>query len=256
MPPELLPVILFSAVGLLAYFVRGVTGVASAIVANACFVILAGNAGDLTLLDALYWVALVNTAATVVMLWALRDQLTLGPHGRRFLVGAVPVNVAFTLLLPRVDLTALGAGLGVALVGAGAYLAVRRAAPSTSPEHLRPWAIVAGAASGMIGGLYGMGGGIGVLFFSRAETDPTRFRALTTSVFAFTGIIRLAVLALQGVYTPARITWAIVSLPAIALGLAVGYRVHRHVSPARFRLALGGLVALSGLVGLIRTGLG
>ncbi len=232
------------------------TGVASAIVANACFVILVDNAaGKLTLLDALYWVELVNAAATVVLLWVLRDQLTLGPHGRRYLAGAIPVTVAFTLLLPRVDLAALGAGLGVALIGAGAYLAVRRGAPSIASEHLRPWAIGAGVASGVVGGLYGMGGSIGLLFFSRAESDPTRFRALTTSVFAFTGMIRLGVLAFQGVYTPERVTWALVSLPAIALGLAVGYRVHRHVSAARFRLALGGLVALSGLVGLIRVGM-
>jgi hypothetical protein len=253
-PPEVLPVILFSAVGLLAYFVRGVTGVASAIVANACFVILVGSTGVLTLLDALYWVALVDTAATVVLLWALRGQLGLGRHGRRYLVGAVPVNVAFTLLLPRVDLAALGAGLGMVLIGAGAYLAARRTAPSPTDENLRPWALGAGAASGIVGGLYGMGGSIGVLFFSRAESDPARFRAMTTSVFAITGAILLGVLATAGAYTPERIAWAIASLPAIALGLAIGYRVHRRVSPARFRLALGGLVALSGLAGLIRTG--
>ncbi|HSG85571.1 MAG TPA: TSUP family transporter, partial [Candidatus Limnocylindrales bacterium] len=170
----------------------------------------------------------------------------------RFILGAVPVNVLFTVLLPRVDLAVLGLGLGLAVIAAGVYLAARRAAPTLAEDRLRPWAPAAGAASGILGGLYGMGGPVGVLFFARAEGDPTRFRALITSIFAVTGTIRLAVLALEGSYTPERLGWAVASLPAIALGLAVGYRVHDRVTPVRFRLALGVIVTLAGLVGLVR----
>jgi uncharacterized protein len=253
-PPELTPLVLFSIVGALAFFVRGVTGAASAIVANACFlVLLAGGAmGTISLLDGLYWIALVDVAATVILGWAIRDQLRLDPLARRFILGAVPVNVAFTILLPRVDLAALGLGLGLAVIAAGVYLAARRAAPIIPEGRLRPWAPLAGAASGILGGLYGMGGPVGVLFFARAEGDPTRFRALITSIFAVTGSIRLGVLALEGAYTPELLGWAVASLPAIALGLAVGYRVHDRVTPVRFRLVLGVIVALAGLVGLVR----
>lgn len=251
---DLGPLVVFSVVGSLAFFVRGVTGAASAIVANACFLVLvAGGAlGPISLLEALYWIALVDVAATMILGWAIRDQLRLDRLARRFILGAVPVNVTFTLLLPRVDLAALGAGLGLAIIAAGAYLAARRAAPTIPEARLRPWAPFVGGASGILGGLYGMGGPVGVLFFARAEGDPTRFRALITSIFAVTGSIRLAVLALEGAYSPELLAWAVGSLPAVALGLAIGYRVHDRVSPVRFRLALGGIVALAGLVGLVR----
>lgn len=254
MPFDLVPIVVFSIVGALAFFVRGVTGAASAIVANACFlVLLAGGAlGPIGLLDAIYWIALVDVAATIILGWAIRDQLRLDSLARRFILGAVPVNVLFTVLLPRVDLAVLGLGLGLAVIAAGIYLAARRAAPTLAEDRLRPWAPAAGAASGILGGLYGMGGPVGVLFFARAEGDPTRFRALITSIFAVTGTIRLAVLALEGSYTPERLGWAVASLPAIALGLAVGYRVHDRVTPVRFRLALGVIVTLAGLVGLVR----
>lgn len=248
------PIIVLSIVGGLAFFVRGITGAASAIVANACFLLLltSGTMGGITLLEALYWIALVDVAATIVLGWAIRRQLGLGSLPRRFILGAVPVNVTFTLLLPRVDLVAIGAGLGLAVIAAGVYLAARRAAPAIPHDVLRPWATPVGAASGILGGLYGMGGPVGVLFFTRAETDPTRFRALITSVFAVTGTIRLGVLALEGAYTPELLGWALASLPAIGLGLALGYRVHDRVSPERFRFVLGALVAVAGTVGLIR----
>ena len=38
----------------------------------------------------------------------------------------------------------------------------------------------------------------------------------------------------------------------IALGLAIGFRVHRYVEPVQFRLVLGALVAVAGVVGALR----
>jgi uncharacterized membrane protein YfcA len=253
-PIELLPIVIFSLVGLIAFFVRGVTGAASAIVSNACFLVIlaGGSVAGLTLLDAIYWIALVDVAATLLLAWPIRHQLMLDPIARRFILGAVPVNVAFTLLLPRVDLAVLGLGLGVAVAGAGLYLAYRRSAPPVPEPVLRPWAPAVGAASGVLGGLYGMGGPVAILFLSRLEDDPTRFRARVTSIFAITGSIRLIVLFLAGSYTPLLLAWGFLSLPAIALGLAIGFRVHRYVEPVQFRLILGVLVALAGIVGALR----
>jgi uncharacterized membrane protein YfcA len=253
-PIELLPIAIFSLVGLIAFFVRGVTGAASAIVSNACFLVIlaGGSVAGLTLLDAIYWIALVDVAATLLLAWPIRHQLMLDPIARRFILGAVPVNVAFTLLLPRVDLAVLGLGLGVAVAAAGLYLAYRRSAPPVPEPVLRPWAPAVGAASGVLGGLYGMGGPVAILFLSRLEDDPTRFRARVTSIFAITGSIRLIVLFLAGSYTPLLLAWGFLSLPAIALGLAIGFRVHRYVEPVQFRLILGVLVALAGIVGALR----
>ena len=92
---------------------------------------------------------------------------------------------------------------------------------------------------------------IGCTSAARFLSSPRIF-LYSASIFAVTGTIRLGVLALEGSYTPERLGWAVASLPAIALGLAVGYRVHDRVTPVRFRLALGVVVALAGLVGLVR----
>lgn len=254
-PTGFVPVALVMAVGLIAFFVRGLTGAASAIVANACFLIVIGtvHATALTLLEALYWVALVDVIATWAMAWAVRDRLGLGPLGWRFLIGTVPLSVAFTLVLPRVNVTALGVGLGLAVAAAGIYLFARREAPVPHHSRLQPWAVGAGAAAGVLTGLYGMGGPVSVLFFSRAEADPTQFRALVTSIFVVTDTLRFGVLALDGAYDPRLIVLVVASLPAVALGLFVGFRAHDRLSPGRFRMLLGGLVALAGIVGLLRS---
>jgi uncharacterized protein len=249
------PVVVLGALALVAFFVRGLTGAASAIVFNAAFVVLvaAGLAGGLGLLDGLYWIALADLAATAVLLVALRTQLTLEPFVRNFLIGSVPVNVLATIALPRLDLTLLTGGLGLAVLLAGAYLALMPRVRELSEPTLRRWAIPVGMAAGVLGGLYGMSGPVAVLFVSHAGGDPSRFRARVTVMALAWGSVRVTVLALGGAYTGARLEWSLLTLPAVFLGLAAGYWAHRFVQPRPFRVLLGVVVALAGAVALSQT---
>jgi len=248
-------VVLLALLAMGAFFVRGLTGAASAIVFNALFAVLLAFSltGGLTLLDGLYWIALADFSATLVLLVALRTQLRIESFVIRFLVGSIPVNIFATLMLPRVDVVALTIGLGAVLVAAGGYLAFSPRVRPVAVPTLNRWAIPLGGMAGVLGGLYGMSGPIAVLFMSHAEGSPSTFRARITVLALAWGVTRISVLTLSGAYTGERLEIAAVSLPFVFAGLAAGFWAHRFVQPRPFRVILGLVVMGSGAVALVRT---
>ena len=247
-------VLVLSVIALVSFFVRGATGAASAIVFNAMFITLhaLGLAGPLTIQDGLYWLALANATAGVLMLGSLAKSLELEPLTVLYLAGSIPTNVAFSVFLTRLDNdTALSIGLAVVVLLSGAYMAARPKLPPAEMRTVNRLALPVGLLAGVMGGLFGMSGPIGLLLFSRATDDPTLFRMRLTIITATAGLVRLVALSTQDVYTAERLVTAAWTLPAVAIGLALGFRVHRFIRPAPFRFALGTLVAFSGGVTLL-----
>jgi uncharacterized protein len=250
--------LLLAIAGFLAYVVRGITGGASAIVFNALFSLeLAfGVAGGLTLLDGLYWVALGDLVTGLVLLVTLRAQIRFEPFIVRLLVVSLPINMGCTLLLPRLDVTFLTLGLGLSLVAAGLYLALRRGLGHWDEPTLVRRALPFGVLAGVLGGLYGMAGPVTVVYLLHAGPDPGRFRARLTVLSVSWSTFRVSTLLLTGALSPSRLVGFALTLPFVLAGLAVGYRIHPRVGPDAFRVGLGVTVALAGATLVTRTLLG
>lgn len=247
--------LVLSALALLAFFVRGATGGASAMVFNATFVTVytLGWTGPLTLRDGLYWIALANGVAAVMMLVSLARTLRLETVTVRYIIGMVPVNIAFTLLLTRAESTsALAVGLAVLLTLSGLYMLVRPRIKLAKMSTINRVALPVGMTAGVLGGLYGMAGPVAMQLFTRAADDPSLFRMRVTVVASTTTFVRLATLASQGELDAGRLTMAAWTIPAVGLGIAAGMFVHRFLKPAPFRVLLGALIALSGMVALVQ----
>ena len=242
--------ILLATAGFLAYLVRGITGGASAIVFNALFSLgLAfGLAGGLSLLDGLYWVAIGDLVTGLVLLVTLRAQIHFEPFLVRFLLVSLPINVASTVLLPSVDVSLLTLGLGLSLVFAGLYLAIRRSIGHWDERTLLRRATPFGLAAGVLGGLYGMAGPVTVVYLLHAGSDPGRFRSRLTLLSVFWSTFRVTTLVLTGALGTDRLVGFGLTLPLVLAGLAVGYRLHPRVSPDAFRIGLGSLGAIAGAV--------
>jgi len=247
-------VLFLCVTALVAYAVRGATGAASAIVANAFLAVgIVSVDGDGELLrSGLYWLAIADWFAAVTMLLVLRSSVRLEAIVIRFLAFSVPVSIVFTLLLQSMAVPVLGFTLGVVLVGAGAYLAVRPSPREWTQRSLRTWAGPAGIGAGALGGLFGMAGPIAMLFFSRAGGDPSTFRRRVTLLSLVTSSVRLSVLVLSGAVGATAIGTFVVTIPCILAGLAVGFRIHRHLSPRPFWRSLGLIVGLAGFGTLVR----
>jgi hypothetical protein len=90
-------ILLICALASLAYFVKGVTGAASAIVFNACLLVAfaLGWPGDLTLADGLYWLAVADLFSSAIMWAALRRTVKPEPLTVRLLLGMIPTIILF-----------------------------------------------------------------------------------------------------------------------------------------------------------------
>ena len=189
----------------------------------------------------------------------LTAAITLGAHGRRdgalhelkwlipfSLVGAV-LGVSLLVSLSR---TASLLALGVFIGGYGAYqLANRRRATRISGA----WAPLAGTIGGATGTLFGMGGPPYLMYLTRRIEDKNALRATMGMMVWFSLVIRLIVFAVAGVLLqPGLATGLLWFLPAAALGLWAGNRVHTRVANAGFVRVLHALLIVSGLSLIVR----
>jgi len=243
--------LVLAALGLIAFFVRGVAGAGSAIVFNALFaiVIAAGLAGGLSLLNGLYWMALADALASVVLVALLARSIRFDRLTLLILAGLLPSTVVFALLLPHVELRGLQLVLGAGVAFGGLQL-LRGDLRVLAPPIRRDLVLAApiGAMAGIFGGLFGMAGPVLLLALGRMAVEPSEFRVRFTAIFGIANLVRLATLAGQGVYGEPGLRQFVITIPAVLLGLGVGFAVHRYVSARMFRGLLGVLVSVAGIV--------
>jgi uncharacterized membrane protein YfcA len=246
-----LDILVLSALALGSFFVRGLTGAASAIVFNAALAVLVatGLSGGLSLRTGLYWMALANAVATIVLLAALARQIRFDRLTVLLLAGVVPTTVLFSYLLPSVDLRGLQLLLGVGVVLGGIQLLRGDLGLSMQPGG---WGLIAalpiGALAGLLGGLFGMAGPVLLLALGRWTAEPAAFRVRFTTVTAAANLVRVPVLIAAGVYGREDLRLLLLSLPAVGAGLALGFWAHRQVSARAFRMVLGALTAVAGVL--------
>ena len=179
---------------------------------------------------------LLGTLPGVVLGAVLRVTVLDGPHVFRILLAVL--------------LGALGAWLLVGSLGSPAAGADRSPAPAPTPRPLATWGVVSlSLAVGVIGGVYGIGGGsilgpvLVALGMSVHRVAPAAL--LTTFVTSIVGLATFALLALLGA-SGAAPDWSTGLLLGSAglVGGWVGVRVQAALPERTLRLVLG-VVALA-----------
>jgi len=124
--------------------------------------------------------------------------------------------------------------LGVFVTAYGVYRLVTR---SAARPVSRWWGIPAGLIGGLIGGLFGVGGPIYATYMSARIHDPAKMRATLSAVFSFSTGLRLMVYLISG----------LLLLPAMPVGLAIGYRLHARLTREQVGRFISVLLVLSGV---------
>ncbi len=119
----------------------------------------------------------------------------------------VAVLVATALLVRRINLSHVGAGLDV---GAGFVSGVLNTSLSTNGPPL-------------------------VFDLQARHLPPDEFRATITMVFALSNVVGLTLFLLDGKVTADGLRAALIAVPAWALGQLLGWPVRKHVHGERFR---------------------
>ena len=109
-----------------------------------------------------------------------------------------------------------------------------------------------GTAVGLLNGSLGIGGPPVVLFYLSSPAGTAAVRASLVAFFLATDTYALALGATQGLVTGGTFLAALVLLPVLLVGIAIGSRGYIRTEPATFRKAVLVLLLVLSIAGAIR----
>lgn len=208
--------------------------------------LLAMHAGTKTAVAA---VSIPHLVGTAIRFWWLRDSLDRGILWRFGLMSAAG-GLAGALLSTRTPSPALTIVLGSLLVFAGAAQ-ITGAARRWEFHGSVAW--IAGALSGLFGGLVGNQGGIRSAALLGFDLPKQRFVATATAIALFVDAARMPVYVVVERAEVAAI-WPLVlaATAGVVGGTLAGERLLDRVPEWRFRQVVGAIILLVGIATLLR----
>ena len=219
---------------LLAYFIRGITGFGSGLIA----IPLLAHFLPLTFVVPL--VLVLDFIASVVL--SRHTHLQVRWDEIRALVPASVVGILIGALLlvnlPREPLL-VGLALFVIFFGLRYLFNIHSEKPIS-----RWWSLPTGLSGGLIGAMFGTGGPPFVVYLSHRLHDKTQLRGTLSGLFMLDGALRIVTFLVMGLLLQTdMLTSILLAVPLLGLGLYLGNRVHLGIS-RRQQLAVIGLLLL------------
>lgn len=230
------------AILVLAYFVRGIAGFGSGLIAIPLLALV------LPLTLAVPVMALLDYSAATVHGVQHRERIRW-----RDLLPLLPFTLAGSMaalyLLHQVDTTQLNTALG-SFVLLYALYSLSGLAPQR--EYSRAWAAPLGAIGGLVSTLFGTGGPFYVIYLHLRALDKQAFRATIAAIFLIDGGIRIVGYLVTGLIDTRILLLALASLPIILIAMRLGERLHSNISQRNFAHLISLLLLGSGLALLLR----
>jgi uncharacterized membrane protein YfcA len=222
---------------LLAYFIRGITGFGSGLIAIpllAHFLPLTFVVPLVLVLDFIASVVLSRHTHLQVRWDEIRSLLPASIAG--ILIGAL-----LLVNLPREPLL-IGLGLFVIFFGLRYLFNVHSEKPIS-----RWWSLPTGFSGGLIGAMFGTGGPPFVVYLSHRLHDKTQLRGTLSGLFMLDGALRIVTFLVMGLLLQTDMLSSILlALPLLGLGLYLGNRVHLGISRRQMLAVIGVLLLGSG----------
>ena len=189
------------------------------------------------------------TSAAVVMIKYLKYVTW-----KRFLPIVASFVIFSTLaicMLDKIEGHAMRMILGIVLIIISLYFSFFK---DKLQKIIRPtpgWQLGAGAASGVMGGLFGMHGPPVVLYLVASEPDKDHYMGMIQTYAFVTNLTMLAVRAWNGYVTPTVGTTYIYGLIGLAVGVLSGNWAYKRIPNRIFTYVVYAYIAVSGLVILL-----
>lgn len=222
---------------LFAYFIRGITGFGSGLIA----IPLLAHFLPLTFVVPL--ILMVDFAGSIALSYHVHLQVRwseIRPLLPTSIVGML-VGAVLLVNLPREPLL-VGLGLFVIIFGLRYVFNVHSEKPIS-----RWWSLPTGLSGGLIGAMFGTGGPPYVIYFAHRLHDKAQLRGTLTGLFLLEGALRFIVFMVMGLLLQDGLfTSLLLALPLMALGLYLGNKVHLGITHQQQLAIIGGLLLVSG----------
>jgi hypothetical protein len=118
--------------------------------------------------------------------------------------------------------------------------------------HVRRADAIAGFVSGVLNTSTGTNGPPLVVTLTGQEVEPDRMRATLAGVFGLSGVVSIALFAVDGMVTRRTLFLAAAGLPILLAGRQVGAFAAGRISPERFRTLIYALLIVTVLASAVR----
>jgi uncharacterized membrane protein YfcA len=214
--------------------IRSVFGFGDALIAMPLLAMILG------LKTATPLVALIAFTIAIVILFTTWRSLKIGSASRLIIstMVGIPLGIA---LLKGVDEWLMQSLLACVLLLFSGLNLSNLVVPKLKSDNS---SYLFGFVAGLLGGAYNTNGPPIVIFASMRDWPPAEFRATLQGYFFVTGFMLLGAHALGGLWNERVFTLYGLSLPVVATSIWLGSKLHRKVSPERFRKAIHVLLVL------------
>lgn len=229
-----------------AFIVRGMSGFGAGIIA----------------IPVLVFVMPIHTAVPIMGLLAFILFIFLTVRDRRDVIWGelkllVPPTIlgviAGALLFKNLDNVLLLRLLGVLIISFAIYVLAVQHVRLPQIRCSGKWALPAGFVGAVIDTMFGGGGGtLVVIYMHMRGIGKTQFRATVATLWFFEMIARLAGYTLSGFYTLSTLLLAVLMLPVVWAGTAVGEHIGNRISQDMFSKVLAVMLLLSGISLLVK----
>ena len=111
--------------------------------------------------------------------------------------------------------------------------------------------LIVGVLSGVMSGLFSIGGPPVVVYYMQSEEDTDQYLATISAYFVFSGIVSISLKAASGFITETVGYGIAVGLVTMFIGSFLGKKTRGKVKPQVIRKVVYGFMAVSGLVNVI-----
>jgi uncharacterized membrane protein YfcA len=221
---------------LLAYFIRGITGFGSGLIAVPLLALF------LPLTFVVPLILLMDFTASLVLGGLDFKRVQWQEVGALIPFSILGVVVG-TQLLVNLPVTPM-------LLTLAAFIFVFAIRSLLNIKGEKPvsrwWAIPTALAGGTVGGLFGTGGPPYVIYLNHRIHDKTLLRATFSALFFIEGGVRIVTFFIAGLLLAQQVWWsALGTLPLMLGALWLGGRVHTGLSPAQMTRLIGILLLVA-----------
>lgn len=225
-----------------AFLLRGFTGFGSAVFGVPLILLMAGISFVVPaylILDAVA-TGILTVETKKYFNWRIALPVVLG---------MIPGNILGTYILSSYDIPILKIVLGVLILIFSLYIFFIKETPEVK-DRRGIFGFTAGAFSGVLGGIFGVSGPPIVIYLKCRIPQKDMFRAQIVLLIIFENVFRLFLYTYGGLFNPFNLTFALILLPAMALGLFFGSRSNIKASQRTFDIIAAGILTMAG-AGLI-----
>ena len=112
---------------------------------------------------------------------------------------------------------------------------------------------IAGAISGVMNGLFAMGGPPMVIYFMVSSKDMKDYLATIQLYFALSNIYTTAIKAAAGYVTKEVLVFFLIALISALVGIEIGKKIFSRCKPDVLKKAVYGFMAISGVINIVTT---